>query len=189
MCGVNTARSGTGMSRQRKSRQRSRLVSALMATLLVHERARCGQRGPCRSLVATAPLCECKGLGLRSLCSRLVAAVFVCRCQQCRSLVATPLLKERECRGLLSPCSTLDVLALNVGEDRVQRGSKKFTCCLDAPACGIKKVRRHYLLSGLPACKRACSGQRGPRRSLVLTVLLNKREDLGRCSLCPPPRQ
>ena len=126
------------MSRQRKSRQRSRLVSALMAALLVHERARCGQRGPCHSLVATAPLCKCEGLRLCSLCSRLVVTVFNGRRQQCHSLVVTALLSERECCGLLSPCGTLDVLALNVSKDCIKRGSEKFACCLDAPACGIK---------------------------------------------------
>ena len=81
----------------------------------------------------------------------------------------------------------MNVLALNVGEDRVQRGSEKFACCLDAPAFGIKKVWRHYLVAGLPAHKRAHSRQRGPRCSLVLTVLLHKCEGLGRCSLCAPP--
>ena len=134
-----------------------------------------------------APLCECEGLGLRSLCSGLVARVFVGRLQQRRNLVATALLSERECHRLLSPSGTLDVLALNVGKDRVQRGSNKFACHLDVPACGIKKFWRHYVLSGLPARKRARSGQRGPRRSLVLTALLDKREGLGRCSPCAPP--
>ena len=121
---------------QRKCGQHSRL--ALMAALLVRKRARCGQRGPHRILVVTAPLCECEGLRLHSLSSRLMGTVFVgCR-QQRRSLVATALLSERECRKLLSPCGTLDVLTLNVGKDRVQRGNKKFACCLDVSTCGIK---------------------------------------------------
>jgi hypothetical protein len=165
-------RSGTGTNRQRKCRQRMCLVSTLMAASLVRERACCGQQGPHRSLVATAPLCECKSLGLHKLCSRLVA---------------TALLSERECQGLLSPCGTLDVLALNVCEDYVQRASKEFACRLDAPDCGIKKIRRHYLVAGLPARKRARSGQRGPRRSLVLKALLDKHEGLGCCSPCAPP--
>jgi len=139
--------------------------------------------------VATAPLCECKGLRLCSSCSRLVATVFVGRRQQRCSLVGTAFLSECECRGLHSPCSTLSVLTLNVDEDRVQRGSEKFTCRLDAPACGIKKVWRHYLVVGLPAWKRAHNGQHDPHRNVVLTALLDKREGLGRCSPCAPPRQ
>ena len=178
-----------GTNRQCKCCQRIRSVSTLMVGSLVRERAHCGQRGPRRSLVATAPVCECKSLGLRSSCSRLVATVFVGCCQQRRSLVATALLSERECQGLLSPCGTLDVLALNVCEDCDQRASEEFACRLDAPDCGVKKIRRHYLVAGLPARKRAHSGQRGPRRSLVLKALLDKREGLGCCSPCAPPPQ
>jgi hypothetical protein len=148
------------MNRQRKCRQRIRSVSTLMAASLVRERAHCGQQVLRRILVATAPLCECKSLGLHSSCSRLVATVFVGRRQQRRSLVATALLSERDCHGLLSPCGTLDVLALNVCEDYVQRAREEFACRLDAPNCCIKENRRHYLVAGLPARKRARSGQR-----------------------------
>jgi len=130
-------RSGTGTNCQRKCCQRSHLVSTFMVASLVCERAHCGQRGPRRSLVAMAPLCECEGLGLRSLCSRLVATVGPQQ-QRC-SLVATALLSECECHGLLSPCSTLDVLACNVGKDRVQRGSEEFTCRLVRPIAASKK--------------------------------------------------
>jgi len=135
-------RSGTGTNRQRKCRQRIRSVSTLMVASLICERAHCGQRGPRRILVATAPLCECKSLELRSTCSRLMATVFVDRRKQLHSLVATALLSERECHGLLSPCGTLDldVLALNVCKDYVQRASEEFACCLDVPNCGIKKI-------------------------------------------------
>jgi len=38
------------------------------------------------------------------------------------------------------PSPFLDVLALNVGKDRVQRTSEKFACRLDVPSCGIEKV-------------------------------------------------
>jgi hypothetical protein len=38
------------------------------------------------------------------------------------------------------PSPLLDVLALDVGKDHVQRSSKKFACCLDAHSCGIEKV-------------------------------------------------
>ena len=46
----------------------------------------------------------------------------------------------------------LDVLALNVCEDYVQRASKEFACRLDAPDCGIKKFGVTTLWRGcLPA--------------------------------------
>jgi len=46
----------------------------------------------------------------------------------------------------------LDVLALNVCEDYVQRASKEFACRLDAPDCGIKKFGITTLWRGcLPA--------------------------------------
>ena len=156
-----------------------------------HYMSNSGQRGPYRILVVTAPLCECKSLELHSTCSRLMATVFIDRRQQRHSLVATVLLSEHECHGLLSPCGTLDpdVLALNVCKDYVQRASEEFACRLDAPDCGIKKNQRHYLVAVLPACKRTRSRQSGPRRSLVLKVLLDKREGLGRCSPCAPPRR
>jgi hypothetical protein len=80
--------SSTGTNRQHKCHQSSRSVSALMAALLIRERACCGQQGPRRSLVVMAPLCKCEGLRLHSLCSRLVVTLFVGRRQQCCSLVA-----------------------------------------------------------------------------------------------------
>ena len=59
-----------------------------------------------------------------------------------------------------------------------------------SPGCARlrhQKIRRHYLVAGLPARKRPRSGQRGPRRSLVLKALLDKHEGLICCSPCTPP--
>ena len=84
------------------------------------------------------------------------------------------------------PSPLLDVLALNVGKDRVQRSSEKFACRLDARSCGIKKVERRYLVAGSLVCKRACSGQLGPHRSVVSTALLDERKCLGLRSPCGP---
>jgi len=52
-----------------------------------------------------------------------------------------------------------------------------------------QKNQQHYLVAVLPARKRTRSGQSGPHHSLVLKALLNKREGLGCCSPCAPPRQ
>jgi hypothetical protein len=38
------------------------------------------------------------------------------------------------------PSPLLDVLALNVGKDRVQRTCEKFACRLDARSCGIERL-------------------------------------------------
>jgi len=81
-----------------------------------------------------------------------MAMVFVCRRQQHRSLMVTALLSEHECHGLLSLYGTLDVLALNVCKDYIQRASNEFACCLDAPDCGIKTFGDTTLWRGcLPA--------------------------------------
>jgi hypothetical protein len=57
--------------------------------------------------------------------------------------------------SLGSPSPLLDVLALNVGKDHVQRSSEKFACHLDARSCGIEKVGRRYLGAGSLIHKRA----------------------------------
>ena len=87
---------------------------------------------------------------------------------------------DKRCR----PSPLLDVLALNVGKDRVQRTSEKFAYRLDARSCGIEKVGRRYLVAGSLVRKRACSGQLGPHRSLVLTAILDERKCLGLRSPC-----
>jgi hypothetical protein len=74
------------------------------------------------------------------------------------------------------PSPLLDVLALNVGNDRIQRTSEKFVCRLDARSCAIEKVGRRYLVAGLLVRKRACIGQLGPHRSLVSTAILDERK-------------
>ncbi len=84
------------------------------------------------------------------------------------------------------PSPLLNVLALNVGKDCVQRSSEKFACRLDACSCGIKKVERRYLVAGSLVCKRACSGQLGPHCSLMSTALLDERKCLGLRSPCGP---
>ena len=48
--------------------------------------------------------------------------------------------------SLGSPSPLIDVLALNVGKDCVQRTSEKVACRLDACSCGIEKVGRRYLV-------------------------------------------
>jgi hypothetical protein len=75
---------------------------------------------------------------------------------------------DEKCR----PSPLLDVLALNVGKDCVQRSSKKVACRLDALFCSDKKVGRRYLMVGSLVCKSARSGQRGPHCILVSTALL-----------------
>jgi hypothetical protein len=89
---------------------------------------------------------------------------------------------DERCR----PSPLLDVLALNVGKDRVQRTSEKFACRLDARSCGIKKVGRRYLVAGslIRKSKRVRSGQLGPHRSLVSTAFLDERKCLGLRSPC-----
>ena len=89
---------------------------------------------------------------------------------------------DKRCR----PSPLLDVLALNVGKDRVQRTSEKFACRLDARSCGIEKVGRRYLVAGslIRKSKRVRSGQLGPHRSLVSTAFLDERKCLGLRSPC-----
>jgi hypothetical protein len=80
-----------------------------MAALLVRKRAHCGQRGPCRSLVATALLDKYEGLRSPCGCFMTTLVVGLC-CQHC--LVAMALLVE--CEGLRSPCGRL-MMTLVVG--------------------------------------------------------------------------
>jgi hypothetical protein len=102
-----TARSGTGTNRQRKLSRCSSSGSGLVAASLVHEGAHCGQRGPHRSLVATALLDKYEGL--RSPCSRLMTTMVIgLRHQHC--LLAIALLVE--CKGLRSPCSRLMMMSV-----------------------------------------------------------------------------
>ena len=82
------------------------------------------------------------------------------------------------------PSPLLDVLALNVGKDRVERTSEKFACRLDAHSCSIKNVGRCYLVAESLVRKRARSGQLGPHRSLVSTAILDERTCLGLRSPC-----
>jgi hypothetical protein len=97
-----TARLGTGTNRQRKLHRLSSSSSGLVAALLVHERAHCGQQGPRSSLVATALLDKYEGL--RSPCGCLMTTSVVgLRRQLC--LVVMALLVE--CKGLRSPCGRL----------------------------------------------------------------------------------
>ena len=84
--------------------RRFRLVSGLVAALLVHERAHRGHQGPRHRLVVTTLLVGGEGLGLHSPCGCLVSTSFVgLRCQHC--LVATALLGK--CKGLRSLCGCL----------------------------------------------------------------------------------
>ena len=87
---------------------------------------------------------------------------------------------DKRCR----PSPLLDVLALNVGKDRVQRTSEKFACRLDARSCSIENVGRCYLLAESLVHKRARSGQLGPHHSLVSTAILDERTCLGLHSPC-----
>ena len=82
-----------------------------------------------------------------------------------------------------SPSPLLDVLALNVGKDCVQRSSEKFACRLDARSCGMEKVGRCYPGAGSLVGKRAHSGQLGPHRS---AAILDERKCLGLRSPCAP---
>jgi len=89
---------------------------------------------------------------------------------------------DNRCR----PSPLLDVLALDVGKDCVQRSSKKFTCCPDARSCGIEMVGRRYLVAGSLVRKRARSGQLGPHHRLVSTAILDECKCLGLRSPCGP---
>ena len=84
------------------------------------------------------------------------------------------------------PSPLLDVLALDVGKDCVQRSSEKFTCRLDARSCGIEKVGQRYLMAGSLVRKRARSGQLGPHHRLVSTAILDECKCIGLRSPCSP---